>query len=259
MIMLHHGTTLAAANRILKEGWAVRSPEEQVALVARDYGKEPAALMEHLGRRNRFATTATRGHWASFALSEEIAIRNWAQRAPEVRWEALWGIWWLDHPEAPFEVRTVSKGGLEKEVEVLPLAGEIWVFQQMYREPLAVVSLSMSYEKLIGLNAKTEGFEHEPLPSARALSGRGGPQPPGVAVPCPFRPPGSRLTMRPIERIVHWYVFAYLLGLSDEEFQHRDRLGEFGVPASDSATPLGPNEGRPWWTLSAVQHHLPSS
>lgn len=259
MLMLYHGTTLAAAKRILNEGWTVQPPEEHIGSIARDYGKEPAALLEFLRETNRFATTPTRGNWASFGLNRAIAVRSWAQRAPEVRWEALWAIWRLDHPEIPIEIETMSRGDQVKQVEVLPRTGEAWVFQQMHQDPLAVITLTLSYEMLIGFGAKTDGFEHKPLPPVRVLSGQGGPQPPGVAIPCPFKPPGSRLTLHPIDHIVRWRVFADVLGLSDEEFQRRDRLGEFGPHTSDGVPPSSRDEEQPWWTLSAVQHHLPAS
>ena len=256
MLTLYHGTTLAAARQILKTGWTVQPPEEHVLSVAREYGKESSALMQNLSERHRSATTPTRGSWASFALNEAVAERSWAQRAPEVRWEALWAIWRLDHPETPVEFKTVSQGKLVKKVEVLPRPGYAWVFQQTCREPLALLTLTISYEALIRLGARTDGFGHERLPPARALTGRYGPQPAGVAVPCPFKPSGSRLSLRPTERIVGWEVFADLLGLSDEEFQRQDRLGLFGTPRSDSVTPLARDEERPWWTFSAVQSQL---
>jgi hypothetical protein len=257
MITLFHGTTLSAAERILDEGWTVQPPQAVVAEVAAAHGLDPLAVTDHLTERGRFAAGETRGSWASFSLDEVITVHGWAQRAPEVRWEALWAVWRLGHPEVPFEVEVLSQEGVTKEVDYLPRPGEAWVFQQMRADRLALITLSISYDKLIQLGAMTEGFEHKPLPPRRALGPRTPVVLPGVAIPAPFRPSRSRLELLEIDRDVPWTLFAELLGIEDDQFQLRDRRGEFGPPASRGVPRRDKGETRPWWLLSAVEHLLP--
>jgi hypothetical protein len=252
MLALFHGTTLASAEQILREGWIVKPPRETVTDVALEYGEDPAIVINELERRDRFAVGERRGEWASFSLDELTTVHSWAQRAPEVRWESLWAIWRLNHPEVPYEVKGITRGGVTKDVDYLPRPGVTWVFQQMRHEELAVLKLKISYDSLVKLGATTEGFENKTLPTLRELTSRA----PGVAIPAPFRPSRSRVELRRIDRDLPWTVFAELLGLDDEEFQRRDRSGDFGPRLPDSVRPRDA-EVWPCWSLRAVEDLLP--
>lgn len=245
MISLYHGTTRFSADRILEEGWTVQDPLVPIASVAREYQRDPEEILDVLESLERFATGEGRGRWASFALNKKKAIHSWAQRAPELRWEALCCVWHLDHP------------GIARKSGFVPRAAASWVFQQMQDEPLAIVETALPYEDLVRLNAITDGFGTRDLLPEHILVGSLGIQVPGVAIPCPYRPDPSSLKVHPVDRDVPWVVFADLLGLDDEEFRRRASAGIFGSNASDGV-PHDLADVRPWWSLSSVVHLLPS-
>ena len=56
------------------------------------------AVGNDLRRYDRFMLIEKdRGQVASFTAGYETAGGSWAQRAPEVEWDALWAIWRIKH------------------------------------------------------------------------------------------------------------------------------------------------------------------
>ena len=90
-VTLWHGTTESAAKQIAADGFKPTDTASLVALTAAACGADPAAVVAALRAANRFVQIQDgRDNAAWFASDKERAVR-WAQRAPEARWEALWG------------------------------------------------------------------------------------------------------------------------------------------------------------------------
>lgn len=231
-IRLFHGTTLEAAEQIRTAGWQARDLLGTVEELAARHEVEVDAVIDDLRRYNRFMfVEADRGRVASFAPNYETAAGSWAQRAPEVEWDALWAIW-----------RIKYSGETDLYHWNLDVPGQAWVAEQMApHHELAVVEVALSIDNLLDLDA-TAGRERNPITPEilEILSFL-----PEVAVPLPFRPE-VEVRIHHVERRVDWDVFAYWLGLTREEFIARDRAGAFGPSGED-------HDGQPrWWPLSVV-------
>jgi hypothetical protein len=248
---LFHGTTLSAAKQILDEGWRALDVSAVVHQVALSHDVDPAEVNQDLASYERFVTGPERGEYASFARDALKAEHHWAQRAPEVVWEALWSIWRIRNGvRAPEPWNTL-------------VAGHAWVWEECKHERLAIVCYGTTFADLArrravecGLDPKSRRSVSKPLVSARDLEGA-----PEVAIPLPFKPPPNRLTIKEVERHVPWDVFALELGLSEAQFQHLANAGKFGPPASDALGPAAyrPGLSPPWWTSSSVERYLARS
>jgi hypothetical protein len=229
---LFHGTTLQAAQQIRAEGWGARDLTGMVGELATRHEVPVADVIDDLRRYNRFMLIEkNRGQVASLTLDYETAAGSWAQRAPEVEWDALWAIWRIKH-----------SGKTEMYHWNLDVPGHAWVLEQMAHQKLAVVEVALTVDELFELGARVGGFAHGPLtpelvPLLPGLS--------EVTLPLPFQP-SIEVILHQLERRVGWDVFAHWLGLTSEEFIAHDDAGRFG--------PAGKGEFavRPWWPLSAV-------
>lgn len=231
-LSLFHGTTLHAAEQIRAEGWQARDLTGIVGELATQHGVPEVDVFDDLRRYNRFVLIEeSRGQVASFAPTYDKAAGSWAQRAPEAEWEALWAIW-----------RIKYSGETELYHWNQDVPGNAWVLGQMAAQKLAVVEVRLTVDEAIELGALVGGFRHAPLtpehvPILRHL--------PEVAFPLPFQPE-FEVVVHQVERRVRWDVFAYWLGMTQEEFIAHDKAGSFG-PAGGSDFEIGP-----WWPLSAV-------
>ncbi len=189
-------------------------------------------MIDDLRRYNRFMfVEADRGRVASFAPNYETAAGSWAQRAPEVEWDALWAIW-----------RIKYSGETDLYHWNLDVPGHAWVTEQMGpHHELAVIEVTLSVDNLLHLDARAGGGRSPITPEILGILSYLA----EVAVPLPFRPEGE-VRIHHVERRVAWEVFAYWLGLTREEFIARDKAGIFGPGGDD-------HEGKPrWWPLSVV-------
>ena len=231
-LSLYHGTTLAAAEQIRAEGWQTRDLTAMVGELAAQHEVAISDVIDDLRRYNRFMLIESdRGRVASFSPDLETALGSWAQRAPEVEWDALWAIWRIKH---------------SNETEMyhwnLDVPGHAWVFEQMAHHKTAVVEVTVTVDDLFGLGAQVGGFARGPLtPELLQLL----PGIPEVSIPLPFEP-SAEVVVHQVERRVGWDVFAHWLGLTREEFIEHDEAGKFG-PSGEGAFAMNP-----WWPLSAV-------
>ena len=96
-IRLWHGTTLSASLGIVADGWERQDSRSLVAALANEHGVDANAVWSILAERGRFiAVTEERDNLAWFTGTPEAAAQ-YAGRAPEARWEALWAIWIAKH------------------------------------------------------------------------------------------------------------------------------------------------------------------
>jgi len=104
MIDLYHGTTEAAATRIVSAGFATLPPLRSVLEdFCVSYEVSVDAVIDQLAQMNRFLVVQTeRSEGVWFATTRTAGLR-WADRAPEWRWEALWAVWMLRHGQSKLE------------------------------------------------------------------------------------------------------------------------------------------------------------
>lgn len=121
--LLHffHGTTLEAADQIRVGGWQARDLPGMVGELATKHEVPVPDVIDDLRRYNRFMLMEKdRGQVASLAPDYESAAGSWAQRAPEVEWDALWAIWRIKH-----------SGETEMYHWNRDVPGHAWVLEQM--------------------------------------------------------------------------------------------------------------------------------
>jgi hypothetical protein len=239
-LTLYHGTTLAAATAIMAEGWRPVDVDAIVDAVAIEHGMDPADVRAELRSLNRYATSEGRGAWASFSSDRELTIHSWAQRAPEAKWDTLWSVWRLRHPEDLPDWNLSTRG-------------HVWVWDQMRTDRLAVLEWETSYDEIVALGAYSHGFRKGPLPDAALLQIPGAAWEVGFDVP--FTPSRDRLSLIEVDRHVDWQMFAHLLGMTEEEFIARANANHFAPPIP---APRDPSIGgpRPWWPTDYVLDYL---
>ncbi len=237
-VRLFHGTTLSAARRVEREGWLPRDMREVVADVATEHGREAREVWAELaGQGQAYATQDGRGRWASFALRHDVAALDWAQRAPEIRREALWAVWRLENPgrAADWPVHT---------------DGHLFVLRHLADDQPAVVEVSFDYDELVALGAMSGGFHLRPLLPEDMLRAEAV-RIPEVAIPAPLPPPPG-LRVHEVERAVDWDVFALLLGLERDEFVEQAEAGAFGPKMPVAFL----SNGSASWPLPVVEAEL---
>lgn len=246
--MLHHGTTLHAARRIVDVGWQALDVPALIDRLAYAHEVDSAAVRDVLTQWGRFAVVADgRGGNASFTPNAAKVAHSWAQRAPEAVWEALWAVYHLSHPE----LRRRGEGWASD------LTGRTWVWDQMRHEPLAIVSYVTTYSELAALGAllgagrSKLGPPEQVLPAWNNLA--------EISFDLPFRPDPSRLVTTPVPRHLPRDVYACALGLTVEEFDRRAERGDFGEPASHGLT-LDRTlfVQTPWWDSATAPLSTPT-
>lgn len=94
-VTLWHGTTSDRAENIARSGFQPINLASELREVAERYGVTVGVLTQALADHSRFAVIQhVRSELTWLAVSIDNAMR-WAARAPEARWEALWGVWWV--------------------------------------------------------------------------------------------------------------------------------------------------------------------
>jgi hypothetical protein len=201
-----HGTTRSAAERIARVGFARMETTRMMEDVAREHGVSATGLREVLQEAGRFVLIQVgRDNAAWFASSKEDAA-SWAHRAPEARWEALWGVWWLTH------------GGMEANPRPWtdPKAAG-WHESQFFSDPPAVVEVRVPVDRL-------QDRYQEPLSPEEAQQHiEFGVEELSVAAPAPAE---WVVGYEVIPRRVSFTAAAGLLGLTTEELTRRVNEGE---------------------------------
>lgn len=125
-VTVFHGTTWSAAQRITRGGFEPRSVSALVAEVSAETGVDPDAIAEDLTAYSRFAVIdPARSDTVSLATDRPLAP-SWAQRAPEARWEALWAVYRIAHPELGYDWNTSDEG-------------HWWVMSRMVGDPPVLI------------------------------------------------------------------------------------------------------------------------
>ncbi|MFP3714708.1 hypothetical protein [Puerhibacterium sp. TATVAM-FAB25] len=236
LVTLYHGTTRAAAEKILVEGFVAPRIGSTVEELARIHEVAPDALWADLKERAAFVSIEHgRGSRVSFTPQRSVAESDWAQRAPEYRRDVLWSVWRLRYAEQR-----------KPDYWHQDVAGHAWVVEQLHSSDPVLITMTLARDELFALDAHVGGFRHSVLtPKGMSLFNIF----PEIAFPLPFEPPVP-LEVTPIQRRIGWDVFAHWLGLSREEFIAEHESGAFG-PAG-----VGDFEVSPWWPLSAVDEVL---
>jgi len=125
---------LSAAASIRKRGFRPTPVAELISDVAEQYGIPHAHLRDHLATNGRFTDLDHRVGSTSFT-SERGRAGSWAQRAPEARWEALWSVYRLRHPELGDDWNQSDEG-------------HFWVMAQDIHDPPAVVEVRAALNDL---------------------------------------------------------------------------------------------------------------
>lgn len=215
MRSLFHGTTRSRAESIRDEGWTIRPLAEEVDAVATTHQVSTDAIWADLRARRRFVDGATRGQVASFATSLEQGD-SWAQRAPEIRSEALHAAWRILHPD------------LAEDPDA-QIDGEIWALRQCLEDPPAIVRAELTDDELVrecsygGLTRGSLDRDHLEL----LWDGL-----PEIEVPLPVTPDRVREVMV-LPRRIRGAVAVHLLALTPDDWIQRAKAGEFGVPHRD--------------------------
>lgn len=145
-VTLWHGTTREAAERIAAEGSGPLALAAIVADVASEFDVDPAEVIRALEDHHRIAVTDGRSDRTWFAASRDAAA-GWAQRAPEARWEALWGVWWvLNDPDewAPWAIPDVMA----------------WHVRQLVTTQPAIVVVRVDPRDVCEVQGKPDAAEH---------------------------------------------------------------------------------------------------
>ena len=106
-----HGTTESAAEQIPDRGFERRSIASIVGAVATEHGLAEGDLFAMLKTAGRFAVIQHRSDDSVWFARSNVRAVDWAQRAPERRYEALWAVWWLTHGGTR-GLRTVARGAI---------------------------------------------------------------------------------------------------------------------------------------------------
>jgi hypothetical protein len=232
-LILWHGTTRSAAERIAEQGFEATNTAAIVRDAARAHGMPAAPVLAALKMAGRFVVVQE-GRDASvwFAATSQDAV-TWAQRAPEARWEALWAVWQIHH------------GGFDVDpapwVDPRAAAWHLWQFR---KDPPAVLQVRVPadrvqdrYQKLVGPETAAERVKI----GAREFS---------VSHPIPA---GWVVGYEVLPRDVDLTAAAGMLGLEAEELDDRVRAGLF--PAYRPPRRL---LHQPYWELEEFLQFLDS-
>lgn len=94
-VTLWHGTTLDRARCIQNEGFRPLDLSSELQSIADRYDVTADALRKTLADHGRFAAMQQKRTDLVWLATSGGAAEQWASRAPEIRWEALWAVWWV--------------------------------------------------------------------------------------------------------------------------------------------------------------------
>jgi hypothetical protein len=187
-------------------------PRQAVANVAEQHGAPASALWDDLVANGRWVEESSRGQVISLATTFDSAAQRWAQRAPEIRREALRAVFRYNNPG-------VTLGG--------NLAEDIWVLRQVVDDPPAVVTVEIDQEDLNVCRA-----------GAYARGKRIGDLPPEIfrflaEVELSPSSPHAIVQVTEVPRLVSGSSAMHLLDLEKDEWIKRARQGMYGDPVRD--------------------------
>jgi hypothetical protein len=231
-VTLWHGTTKSAAERIVDQGFVPVGTAAIVGAIARDHGLAGADLLTTLRTAGRFVAIQDRRDDAVWFATSRAKANRWAQRAPEVRWEALWAVWWLNH------------GGYELiPCPWLDLDASGWHARQFFADPPAIIEVK------VPINRVQDRYQKPLLSDA-------------LADVMKYFPELSVAHTIPVEWIVSYEIMpreveftaaAGILGLEISELTHRVNSGEI-IPCRPPNAKYGSDS---YWYLDEFLTLLP--
>jgi hypothetical protein len=232
-VTLWHGTTESAAKQIAVNGFKSADTTALVMLAAAECGADAEGTIAALRAAGRFVLIQDgRDNAIWFASRREEAAR-WAQRAPEARWEALWGVWWQTH------------GGLE--AMSAPWADPVaaaWHAEHFFADPPTVL------EVRIPLSRIQDSYQSAPPTDEAAILASDATE---VTVAFPV-PADWVVDYEIVPRRIDFVAAAGLLGLTTAELAQRVDVGEI----AGCKAPEVP--GHAWyWELDDLMPLLPSA
>jgi hypothetical protein len=232
-VTLWHGTTESAAKLIATEGFSRADTISLIEQTAVDCSVDPAGTLAELRDAYRFVMIQDRRDDAVWFATDKLRADRWAQRAPEARWEALWGVWWLTH------------GGYDAmPAPWADAAAAAWHARHFYGDAPAVVQVSVPVSRL-------QDRYQVALPIGRAVELAESSPELSVAHPIPAEWV-IRYETRP--RRVDFIAAAGLLGLTVEELTRRVDTAEIAM----CKRPDTPGLDNWYWKLSDLQSYLSS-
>jgi hypothetical protein len=217
-VTLYHGTTASRADQIVRGGFVSKRMADEIGAVALEYDISFDELNNFLAQQDRFATSANREDRVWFAGSLILAA-SWAQRSPEVRWEALTCVYRLRHPEL---------GDYWNQSDAL----HWWLLRERLEDPPVVVTVAVDDDLTdfpASLISKLPDI-HLPAPQPSTIVK-------GVEH-VPWRLDGSSIR--------------YLAGFEPDD--HEDFASE--VDRGLWPQPAGQHLGKPWWDWDEFRQHL---
>jgi hypothetical protein len=132
--VLYHGTTLSRARQIELEGFTAQPPGSEIVRLAEIHDVDPGELRDFMEKGNRFSVLPERTDDCYFTKSFKNAA-SYAQRAPEITWEALISI---------YQMKVPSVGENWNQSNEL----HWWVFLQRIDDPPSVLTVEPPAGKL---------------------------------------------------------------------------------------------------------------
>lgn len=148
-MQMFHGTRRSYALKIQESGFAPRPVMKQMRSVAEDHGLTVEEVIADLEKHSRFAIADPRPD-TIYLVGDQIRAANWADRAPEATWEALWAVYRIRHPHVEFDWNQSDEGHL-------------WVLAKRLQDPPVVVEIEAPIGKLRtmrGATAAEEALNH---------------------------------------------------------------------------------------------------
>ena len=212
-VRLYHGTTASRADAVLAQGWNPDPPEAIVESTCAEFGFELLEIQAAMVRDNQYATQTKRTGFVSFTTCSYRAA-NWAQRAPEVRYELLTSAWKLAHPEAgEFYTREPDY--------------HRWIWAHLDLAPVVIeVELPVACLRPEDQSVDSEIWDRRPE----------------VAVDLPVAE-AEILGVEPVSRRVYPATGPALMGIEVESFIEAARSGDWG----ESVQPPRSDVHGAWW------------
>ena len=153
-VRLFHGTTAAAANRIVTEGFKAPDIDRVLHEVGSVRHEVPLAdLLENLQLHSSYIVSESRrGSRVSFTPNRENVESTWAQNAPEHLREALWAVWRVNYSNSPDPYAWAQD-----------VAGHAWVIEQLSVSEPVVLEFEVGLDELVDLGAQFVSFNAGPL------------------------------------------------------------------------------------------------
>ena len=205
-VILYHGTSTSCASAIQQHGFQAPDLPGIVTSFAARYGHNPQNLAMKLDDLDFF--TACRGEDSRIYFTTHFNhAASYASRSPEYRWDCLWGVYLLRHPELANDWSASQEGHL-------------WVLREMMDDPPVVLSVDVP-EDLLADEIWRINFVLDDEPSDSDN---------GLEVELQYSGHLPVIDQTPVNFRIHPPLLCYLVGVSPEEMAEQVRSGLWGQP-----------------------------